>query len=354
MTDTPRAPRRCPVSIIIKALNEEKHICAAVESALAAVADLGGEVILADSCSGDRTVGLAAQYPIRIVQLALPQERCCGIGPQLGYQHARGEYLYIMDGDMQMVKGFLEEALNFLAQHPEAGGVGGRLVELNNESLEYRERGLRAAAHLNPGEVDRLDGGGLYRRRAVEESGFLSDRNLHSYEEFDLGARLRSLGWKLWRLPVAAVMHYGHDAPPYQLLVRRWRAKYVCGGGELVRGALGEPHLKLVARGVRELKIYAGVLLWWAVLLSVPLWPLPAIDLVACFAALAAAPFAIMALRKRSVSRAVYSVVSWSFNAAGMVRGLLRQRVDPCGLVASRVLHEPPRSAEPQQRQYYA
>jgi GT2 family glycosyltransferase len=345
---------RVRVSVIIKALNEEKNICAAVESALAAVANVGGEVILADSCSSDRTVEFASRYPIRVVQLAVPGERCCGIGPQLGYQHAQGEYLYIMDGDMKMVAGFFEEAFDFLAQHPEVGGVSGRLIELNNESLEYRERALRAPAHLMPGEVDRLDGGGLYRRRAVEEAGFLSDRNLHAYEEFDLGVRLRARGWKLWRLPVAAVTHYGHDAPPYKLLMRRWRGRYVCGGGELLRGALGESHLKLVLRGVRELRIYAAVLLWWALLLSVPFWPGPALTRAAWLAGLAAAPFAAMALRKRSVSRAVYSVVSWCFNAAGMVIGLLRPRVHPRGLVASRVLHEPPRSAESQHRQHYA
>src|SRR5439155_3968526 len=120
-------------------------------------ARVGGEVILADSHSTDRTVELASQYPVRIVQLSNADERCCGIGPQLGFQHARGEYVYILDGDMRMLEGFLPEALTFLAQHPEVGGVGGRLVELNTESLEYRERGLRNAAHLSPGEVDRLD-----------------------------------------------------------------------------------------------------------------------------------------------------------------------------------------------------
>jgi hypothetical protein len=213
---------------------------------------------------------------------------------------------------MKMVAGFFEEAFTFLAQHPEVGGVSGRLIELNNESLEYRERALRAPTHLMPGEVDRLDGGGLYRRRAVEETGFLSDRNLHSYEEFDLGVRLRS------------------------------------------RGALGEPHLKLVLRGVRELRIYAAVLAWWALLLTVPFWPISVVARVATFMGIAAAPFVAMAIRKRSVSRSVYSVVSWCFNAAGMVTGLLRPRVHPRGLVASRILHEPPRSSESQHRQHYA
>ncbi|MCW2573833.1 MAG: glycosyltransferase [Frankiales bacterium] len=347
-------PTRSGVSIIIKALNEEKNICAAVESALAAVAEVGGEVILADSHSTDRTVELASKYPIRVVQLANPQQRCCGVGPQLGYQHSRSEYIYVVDGDMCMVPGFLAEALSFLAQHPEAAGVGGRVVELNTQSLEYRERSLRAAAHLSPGEVDRLDGGGLYRRLAIDEVGYLSDRNLHSYEEFDLAARLRALGWKLWRIPVDAVTHYGHDAPPYTLLMRRWRSGYVCGVGELVRASMGQPSMRLVLRGVRELRVYCAVLAWWLVLLSMAFWPLAAGVRAGSFAALAAAPLAIMFWRKRSVRRATYSVVAWCFNAAGLARGVLRRRVPPRSLIPSRVVKEPLEPSAAARREHWA
>ncbi|MBA3774249.1 MAG: glycosyltransferase [Ramlibacter sp.] len=352
MPDSAHGAARCSVSVIIKAFNEEKKICAAIESSLEAVAEVGGEVILADSCSTDRTVELASKYPIRVVQLLNPEERCCGVGPQLGYQHSRGEYVYILDGDMKMVSGFLPEALAFLAQHPEAAGVGGRLIELNNETLEYRERGLRNAAHLSPGEVDRLDGGGLYRRRAVEEAGYLSDRNLHSYEEFDLAVRLRSLGWKLWRIPVDAVTHYGHDAPPYQLLQRRWRSRYVCGLGELVHAALGQPHMRPVLRGMRELRIYSAVLAWWAILLCIAFWPLPALARGLGFAAVAVLPLLLMAWRKRSMARAMYSVVSWCFNAAGLVLGLLHPQQPPRGLISSRIVHEPPQALEPRHEHY--
>ncbi len=129
--------------MVIKALNEEQRIRATIESALRAVSAVGGEVILADSCSTDRTVELACTYPIRIVQLANPSERCCGVGPQLGYQHSHGDFIYILDGDMQMQEGFLEKALAFLEAHEDVAGVGGRVVEQNTESLEYMARGER-------------------------------------------------------------------------------------------------------------------------------------------------------------------------------------------------------------------
>lgn len=334
------SPPPCRVSVIIKALNEEKHISATIESALRAVSAPGGEVVLADSFSTDRTVELARAYPVRIVQLAHPHERCCGVGPQLGFQHSFGEFVYILDGDMQMREGFLEQALAFMDRHEKVAGVGGRVVENNTESLEYRARAERTSAHLSAGHVDRLDGGGLYRRSAIDAAGYFSDRNLHSYEEFDLAVRLRTLGWQLWRLPVDAADHFGHDAPPYRLLLRRWHSHYICGLGELVRSAAGQPRMHLVLRGLRELRLYLAVLAWWALLISVPFWPVSALGRLLIFCGLTSTPVLLMAWRKRSVTKAMYSVVSWCFNAAGLVRGLLRTRRPAHEPIASRILQE--------------
>lgn len=319
----------CTVSVVIKALNEEKRIEDAVQSALHAVAETGGEVILADSCSTDATVTLAAKHPIKIVQLAIEGERCCGAGPQMGYQHARGEFVYILDGDMKMLPGFLSAAVAFMHAHPDVVGVGGQVIEMNTQSLEYIARMERGSGHMQPGEVDRLDMGGLYRRAAVENAGYFSDRNLHSYEELDLAVRLRVRGGKLWRLNLPAVQHHGHDAPPYLLLRRRWQSKYINGLGELIKGSWNTPHFHLIWSGARELRIYATTLLWLFALLTIALTPSFTPYKWVAWAALMASPFLFMSLRKRSVPKAIFSVTSWSVNAAGLVRGLLSQRVDP-------------------------
>lgn len=330
----------CRVSIIIKALNEEEHIEATIESALQAIATLDGEVILADSFSTDSTVERAMRYPVCIVQLKHGEEQCCGAGPQLGYQHSRGAFVYILDGDMQMLPGFLEEALAFMMAHGDVAGVGGNIVEKNTISLEYVARSERVSAHRLPGLVDRLDGGGLYRRSAIEAAGYLSDRNLHSYEEFDLGTRLRVLRWKLWRLPIDAASHFGHDTPPYQLLMRRWRTRYICGLGELVRAAASQSRLGMVWRGIRELQLYAVVVVWWAVLFSVALWPLSAPFRGIVFVATALAPLLFMVYRKRSVAKGIYSIVSWCFNAAGLVRGLLHAQFPVREVISSNILQD--------------
>jgi len=248
-----------------------------------------------------------------------------------------------MDGDMALESGFLGQALAFLAQHPEIAGVGGRVTEQNQDSLEYRERQAREAGepHRVPGPVDRLDGGALYRRLAIQEVGYLSDRNLHSYEEFDLAARLRSRGWKLWRLPDVSVRHEGHRAAALRLLWRRWVSGYAWGTGELLRAALGRPWLRLVLRDVRELRLYGAVWAWWLALAATALLAPGEGPGWAGALALALLPPLAMSLRKRSLARGTYAVLSWCVCAAGLGRGLLRRRRPPQRPIASRILREP-------------
>lgn len=333
----------CRVSIIIKALNEEKRIAPCIESALAAVAPLGGEVILADSCSTDRTIEIAQRYPIVIVQLSNAAERCCGIGPQLGYQHSSGEYVYILDGDMEIRQEFLAQAVAFLDQHPDVGGVGGQVVEHNVESLEYQARVERNATHMAAGAVDRLDMGGLYRRSAVEQAGYFSNRNLHSYEELDLAARLRAHGWSLQRIAVPSVDHHGHSVSPYILLRKRWKSGYIMGSGEVVRAAFGQRHFGELISSLREVKLYLAATAWLllGVLVSVAAWAWPgspqALPLVSA-AVFVALPFLALLLRKGSLAKAFYAYTSLWSHCGGFLKGLVSRQADPSTPISSKVL----------------
>jgi hypothetical protein len=240
-----------------------------------------------------------------------------------------------------MLKGFLPVALEFLEQHKDVGGVGGMVVEMNTQSLEYIARMERASGHMNAGGVDRLDMGGLYRRQAIEQTGYFSNRNLHSYEEFDLAVRLRATGWRLWRLPVDSVNHHGHDAPPYSLLMRRWNTRYICGLGEVLRNAWRQPHFGLVLTNVRELRLYAVVMLWWLALLCTPMLLSTGGSEWLAALVLLCAPVTLMAIKKKSLSKGIFAVISWNFNTAGLLRGLFIRPSRPISLVDARVLQEP-------------
>lgn len=328
------------VSVIIKALNEEHNIVRAIESALAAVAEVGsGEVILADSLSTDRTVELASRYPVRIVQLADPADRCCGIGAEIGYRVAQGEYLYILDADMELDGQFLLAAVEVMDRNLEVGGVGGLVQEMNVDNAEFRGRAAQQPPHMRAGEVDRLNMGGLYRKHAIDALGYLTNRNLHAFEEYELGVRVRAAGFRLLRLDRAAVRHYGHTDDSFKLLWRRWRSRYAYGIGELARASFGKHHLWRVLREVKMFRqslltytwwlassilvglAFSGVVNWWVPLLCVGLLP------------------ALMVLKRRSLTDGMYVLVFWNVYAVGLIVGFLsRRRGDPAGSFEYRVM----------------
>ena len=160
--------QRPTVSIVIKAFNEERHIAGAIESALAALAGIDGEIILADGASTDRTVSIAEKYPVKIVRLDKTADRSCGAGAQLGFQYSRGEFICLMDGDMHLRRSFLAAGLGALRENPALAGVGGAVVDHDADNLEYAQRVRRFDPDRRPGPVTRLGGCGLYRRAAIE------------------------------------------------------------------------------------------------------------------------------------------------------------------------------------------
>ena len=325
------------VSVIIKALNEEARIAPAIESALRAIAGVGGEVILADALSDDRTVEIARGYPITIVQLARAADRGCGSGPQLGFQHARGEFVYLLDGDMELRPGFLEAALPHLRSESGLAGVGGLIEYPQVLSIEYRARRLRRRADESPGYVNHLSCGGLYRAEAIRRVGYLSNRNLHSCEELELGLRLGRAGWKLKRIDQPGVLHHAHRLGGCALLARRWRDGFGFGAGELLRSALGKGYLREVLYEFRNLFVIAG---WLLALAAVLLAPASLPLRLGVLAVLLAAPVVAVALRRRSLQIGLYTVAGLCTTLVSAIRGALRPQVDPRQPIEDRLVQQ--------------
>jgi glycosyltransferase involved in cell wall biosynthesis len=324
------------VSIIVKALNEEGHIAAALESALAALDGLEGEVILADAASTDRTVEIAKRYPVTIVQLKSTHDRSCGAGAQLGFQYSRGRYLFLLDADMRVHPGFLPAAVRFLDANPDVAGVSGLNPECETSNLEFAQRATRVDPDRAPGDVTRLNGTGVYRRAAIEAIGYLTDRNLHGGEELDLGARLHAHGWRLVRIDHPGVDHYGHAGSAFRLLLRRMRSRNAFGTGEVLRAAIGRRHFWFILRHDNNLFLCALVSAWWLSIVAALFAPTKWHALVAV--GLALFPFAAMSLRWRSLRHGIYSVTAWNVYTLGFLPGLLRARVPPTRWIESRIV----------------
>jgi GT2 family glycosyltransferase len=336
------SPGRVDITILVKALNEEQHIEACLRSALEALEsmpELTGEILLADSVSTDRTVEIAAELGVRIVQFENVADRSCGAALQLGYQYAFGRYIYVLDGDMTLVPAFLRRAYSYLQQNPDVAGVGGRLIDTHIRTEADRRRTEYYSTLQVEQVVTSLGGGGLYRRDAIDRVGYLSHRWLPAFEEAELAVRLQAAGYRLIRVSDPAIHHSGHAETSLQMLQRLWRSRRIDASGMFLRSAFGRPWFAATAKACwfvfAAFVVYgiAGALMLAMWLAGVP-WP-----------ALVAAPFvvwagviALLAWRKRSVSSAFLSVLSWHAYAVGGLRGFCRSIPDPAQRIPARQL----------------
>lgn len=313
------------VTIGIKVLNEEARIATCIESALAAIRTEDGEVIVADSGSTDRTIEIARQYPIRIVQLANPSERSCGAGAQLAFQFAQGEYFCLLDGDMVLSSGFVGAGIDFLMAHDDCAGVGGSIREVNLDNADFRIRAkcLESNRGRKPGFVDRLDGGGVYRSSAIRETGYFADRNLHGSEESELALRLRNRGWKLARIDLPAAEHFGYQMGGYALMWRRIRSGYAAAFGEVMRACWRNRQFVDLLKNHEHVRCCLAVVFWWVLICTV------AAISPRTVALLLIVPIGYLSVRRRSVNLGIYSYLTWNVFAAGMIWGLMRKRISP-------------------------
>jgi glycosyltransferase involved in cell wall biosynthesis len=326
------------VSIIIKAFNEGHNIARTVESCLAALEGIDGEVILADSLSEDRTLEVASRYPISIVQLLNKQDRGCGAAAQLGFQHCAGEYLYLIDGDMVLHQSFLKKALMTLYENPEIAGVGGIVNDMNIVNEEFQLRDRRRKPHLEPGPVGWLAGGGLYRRSAIDSVRYLADRNLHGDEEFELGLRLRSRGWTLVRLNETAVNHYGHTSGGYEMMWYKFKAGYFRGPAEVLRSAIGRSYFWQVCRHMGSIFLLSAFATVWLITLLLVLLTLQLASALALTTIIATAPVAVMSFKHQSLRLGLFSISGWITLIPATLHGFMLPRVDPFKPLESRIV----------------
>ncbi len=313
------------ISVIIKTYNEQAGIAKTITSIRENMVHYPHEIIVADSLSADDTQAIALANGAKVVSLQNGDERCCGVGHQLGYLYAQGEFLLLMDGDMELASGFIEQGIHFLESHQEYAGVAG-MVEMDDaSSYEFKSRKQRLHKIYPVGDTGHLGGGGLYRKSAIEKIGYLTNRNLHAYEEAELGMRLKHAGYKLHRLAVPYFFHTSYDMSSIELMKYRWRSGYLFASGELLKSAWGKPHFKDALHVVKNEAIFTLYL--FALALSVLSFN---VQLITLMILPLLGFFTLKAVKNKSLRDAIQSVVNLSVFSAGLVRGLIGSRLkDP-------------------------
>lgn len=132
----------------------------------------------------------------------------------------------------------LQKGIAHLEANPQLGGVGGLVEKFGGGNYEFESRKAQSDGRV-VGAQNELDMGGLYRGSALKQIGYLTNQNLHSYEEKELGLRLRIAGFTLERVNIPAIKHYGKTDASISLLWKRWKSRHIDGPGEWMRASMG-------------------------------------------------------------------------------------------------------------------
>jgi N-acetylglucosaminyl-diphospho-decaprenol L-rhamnosyltransferase len=190
----------------------------------------------------------------------------------------RGRYVLLLNNDTIVNSPSLDAMVQFLDEHPEAGAVGGQLLNsdgtvqscynnfptLHEEFLIATRLGERLwpcyPANVNDTHVRSVDWMGsaclMLRRAALDKVGLLDEEYFIYGDEADLQYRLKKAGWQVFYLPHATTIHYGGRS------MTRWgRRKMVYRGHMLFfqknYGPLRTTTLRMMLAGLSLVKISA-------------------------------------------------------------------------------------------------
>jgi GT2 family glycosyltransferase len=149
-------------------------------------------------------------------------------------------YVQFVDGDCEVVAGWLDDAVAFLDAHPDVAAVCGRRRERHPEHSVYN---LLCDIEWNTpvGEAKACGGDVMLRVSAFEQvSGYRA--GMIAGEEPDLCVRLRARGWRIWRLDREMTLHDAAMTRVGQWWARSKRAGYAFAEGAALHGAPPERH----------------------------------------------------------------------------------------------------------------
>ena len=209
------------VSLYIPCRNAENHIERTLESVFPQTYPLC-QVIVVDDGSTDQTLRVLNSYPVQVVQH--PEAMGITETRNTALKNVRGEFVAAVDGDVVLEADWLERIMANFSQRS-IGGVGGRIIETNTESLA----GQWIIAHRNP------DGGQekknpsclpttavVYRRQALLEIGGFNDDKRYDHSDLDASMRVVMIGYRLGYEP-KAICHHHFQGDVRSLFDGMWR-----------------------------------------------------------------------------------------------------------------------------------
>jgi glycosyltransferase involved in cell wall biosynthesis len=164
------------------------------------------EVILVDGYSQDNTVFIAKNILCKsgIKTKIFFENKGLGFARQIVVDHAKGDFILWVDGDMMLSTDYLTKLVDYLNNHPEVGIVKGKqALQPGKNLLATLEAYSRAAGRMvdyqsKKGRFKALGtAGALCRTKALRDAGGF-DKKLRGYnEDWDIEIRVRKKGWSI-------------------------------------------------------------------------------------------------------------------------------------------------------------
>lgn len=201
--------------------------------------------VYVDSGSTDQSVRLAGELGVDVIELNGTAPFTAARARNAGFQRLRQRapdlrYVQFIDGDCELIAGWLEHGISFLDSHEKLGAVCGRLMERHPERSIYNW--LCQREWDGPiGEIRSCAGNVLMRASALVAAGGYRD-DVVAAEEDELSVRLRATGWRIWRLDRRMAFHDASICRFSQWWRRASRSGYAFAQGAYLHGAHPERH----------------------------------------------------------------------------------------------------------------
>ncbi len=212
------------VSIITVNYNQAEVTCALIES-LNKITYPNFEIIVVDNHSTEEDATVIKKLYPGIEFIQNPINYGFAAGNNYGLMRARGDYVLLLNNDIEVPAGFLEPMVDKLEKNPGIGAVSPRIkfyyqpdtiqyagytpinsVTMRNTSIGFWEKDKgqynedRETAYAHGAAM-------LVPMRVVKEIGLMSYIFFLYYEEADWCARIKSAGYKIYYLGSTYVLH---------------------------------------------------------------------------------------------------------------------------------------------------
>lgn len=264
------------VGVVAIGRNEGERLIRCLKSLQAQLPD-GFPMIYVDSGSTDGSVAAAQALGVHVVELDLSTPFTMARGRNAGFEYLAEiapdlKFVQFVDGDCELLPGWIDTALQAIQQDERLAIVCGRRRERFPEASPYNR--LADMEWNTPvGEAKACGGDFLGRVSALQEvKGF--NGSLICGEEPEMCIRLRARGWKIWRLDANMTLHDAAMVRFGQWWKRSVRAGWAVAEGFTLHGRPPESYMQ------REFK---SGWLWGAIVPALALglvWPTRGISLL--------------------------------------------------------------------------